>query len=104
MKRIVTFTTEYDAPNPPEIGGNEMFRFKTNEQNYIKVGVTEDADFGITEFTTMEELVDWVNEQRLKNVQRQIDAGWTPPEGYAPPGKSTIVEVVQPVWEAVHGA
>jgi len=103
MKRLVTFITEYDASNPPQIYGNEMFRFKIDEQNYIKVGVTEDDNFGVTEFTTMEELVDWVNEQRLNNVQRQIDAGWVPPEGYTPPEKSMVMEVVQPVWESVFG-
>jgi len=103
MKRLVTFISEQDDPNPSEIDGNEFFVFKTNDGKYIKVGVTENPTFGISEFKTLDELVDWVNDQRMNSVQRQINAGWIPPEDYVPPPKSLIMEVVQPVWELVFG-
>jgi len=103
MTRLVTFITGYDEENPSEINGNEFFKFKTDEQKYIKVGVTEDSTFGISEFTNVDELIDWVDEQRMNNVQRQINSGWEPPEGYTSPAKTAIADVVQPVWEAVFG-
>lgn len=101
MKRLITFITEYNEPNPPEIVGSEFFVFKTDDEKYIKVGATEDPTFGISEFKTLDEFIDWVNDQRLNNVQRQISAGWTPPPDYNPPPKSVIAGLVEPVWETV---
>lgn len=102
MKRLITFITENNDTNPPEVD-SVFFTFKTDDGKLVKVGETTDNSFGILEFSTLDELVDWVDEQRLKNVQRQIDAGWVPPEDYTPKPKSFVVEVVQPVWESVFG-
>jgi len=101
MKRLVTFITEYDEPNPEEIIGFEFFRFKTDDGKHIKVGATEDVTFGIEEFETLDSLINWVDQQRLKSTQRQIDAGWVPPEDYNPPPKSTIADIVTPVWQTL---
>lgn len=104
MKRLVTFITEYHGSDPPELEGNWFFIFTTDDGKSIKVGVTLDPNFGIDEFKTLDSLIDWVDEQRLKSTQRNIDAGWVPPEDYTPPPKSLIVEQVTPVWEGIFGA
>jgi len=102
MKRLIAFITENNDQNPPEVD-SVFFIFKTDDGKLVKVGVTTNETFGVLQFSTLDELVDWVNDQRLKNVQRQIDSGWVPPEDYVEKPRSFVVEVVQPVWESVFG-